>query len=522
MGLTWLVLLLGALLALAVGLLAWLLVERRAARACIAAARARAEDILAQTHREAESFRKEAAIAAREEALRRRQELDDETRRRLEQFAERERSYSTRDQELLKRESAVRALEGHLAEQRNELSQKERQIQARWQEAEALAASRKRMLEEISGLTAEEARRILSQDLEEEARQECALEVQRLADEARERAEEEARNTITSAIQRCAVDQTIESTVTVVNLPSDDMKGRIIGREGRNIRALELATGVDIVVDDTPEAIVVSGFDPFRREVARESICRLLKDGRIQPARIEEVVEKVRAELEARTLRDGETVALELGVQNLHPELLRLLGRMRYRTSYGQNLLDHSREVAYLAGFMALELGARQALAIRAGLLHDIGKAVDRSLPGTHLEIGLELLRKYGETEEVVRAVAAHHFDVEFTSLESHLVQAADAVSASRPGARRDVLETYIRRLEKLEQIAQSFEGVTKSYALQAGREVRIIVDAEKMSDEKAIWLSRDIARKVEAELQYPGQIKVVVIREMRAVDYAR
>jgi len=256
--------------------------------------------------------------------------------------------------------------------------------------------------------------------------------------------------------------------------------------------------------------------------VARESICRLLKDGRIQPARIEEVVEKVRAELEARTLRDGEAVALELGVQNLHPELLRLLGRMRYRTSYGQNLLDHSREVAYLAGFMALELGARQALAIRAGLLHDIGKAVDRSLPGTHLELGLELLRKYGETEEVVRAVAAHHFDVEFTSLESHLVQAADAISASRPGARRDVLETYIRRLEKLEQIAQSFEGVTKSYALQAGREVRIIVDAEKMSDEKAIWLSRDIARKVEAELQYPGQIKVVVIREMRAVDYAR
>jgi ribonuclease Y len=300
------------------------------------------------------------------------------------------------------------------------------------------------------------------------------------------------------------------------------MKGRIIGREGRNIRSLELATGVDIVVDDTPEAIVLSGFDPFRREVARESICRLMQDGRIQPARIEEVVEKVRVDLEAQTLPDGEAVALELGVRSVHPEVLKLLGRLRYRTSYGQNLLDHAREVAYLAGLMAREVGASQALATRAGLLHDVGKALDRSLQGTHLEIGLELLRKYGEAEDVLRAIASHHFDVGFSSLEAQLVQAADAISASRPGARRDVLETYVRRLEKLEQIAQSFEGVSRSYALQAGREVRIIVDAEKVSDEKAVWLSRDIARKVEAELQYPGQIKVVVIREMRAVDYAR
>jgi ribonuclease Y len=511
MGSTLLVLVLGGLLVLSLSLLLWLWVDRRLARTTLWAARAYAE-----------SLQKEAALVAREEALRRRQEFDDMIRQRLGMIEEQERHLVAQAQELSKREGEARALEARLAEQQQEFHRKENQLRSLRQEAETLAARQRTKLEEMSGLTAEEARRLLVQSLEEEARQECASAVKKLAAEARERAEEEARKIVTAAIQRCAVDQTIESTVTVLNLPSDEMKGRIIGREGRNIRALELATGVDIVVDDTPEAIVLSGFDPFRREVAGVSICRLMKDGRIQPARIEEVVEKVRVELEAQTLQDGEAVALELGVRDVHPELLKLLGRLRYRTSYGQNLLDHSREVAYLAGLMAREVGASQILATRAGLLHDIGKAVDRDLQGTHLEIGLELLRKHGEAEEVLRAIESHHFDVEFSSLEAQLVQAADAISASRPGARRDVLETYVRRLQKLEQIAQSFEGVSRSYALQAGREVRIIVDVEKISDEKAVWLSRDIARKIEAELQYPGQIKVVVIREMRAVDFAR
>lgn len=522
MGSTLLVLVLGGTLALSWALLLWLWMDRRLARATSEAVQVHAEGIRAQAEREAESLRKEAALAAREEALLRRQELDEIVRQRLDVLEERERHLVAREQELSKRESEARAVEARLAEQQQEFNRKENALRSLRQEAETLVTSQRSKLEEMSGLTAEEARRLLVQSLEEQARQECAAAVKKLAEEARESAEAEARKIVTAAIQRCAVDQTIDSTVTVLNLPSDEMKGRIIGREGRNIRALELATGVDIVVDDTPEAIVLSGFDPFRREVARESICRLMQDGRIQPARIEEVVEKVGVELEAQTLHDGEAVALELGVRNVHPELLKLLGRLRYRTSYGQNLLGHSREVAYLAGLMAREVQASQALATRAGLLHDIGKAVDRSLQGTHLEIGLELLRQHGEAEDVIRAIQSHHFDVEFSSLEAQLVQAADAISASRPGARRDALETYVRRLEKLERIAQSFEGVSRSYALQAGREVRIIVEAEKVSDEKAVWLSRDIARKVEAELQYPGQIKVVVIREMRAVDYAR
>jgi len=522
MGSSLLVLVLGGMLILSLCLLVWLWVERRLARTGSEAARAQAESIRAHAEREAENLRKEAVLTTREEALRRRHELDEEVRQRLGLIEKRERQLATLEQEVSKRENEASALGASLSRRESELSRKEEQIRSLYREVETLAASQRSRLEEISGLSADEARRLLVQSLEQDARQDCAAAVKRLAEEAQERAEDAARQVVTAAIQRCAVDQTIESTVSVLSLPSDEMKGRIIGREGRNIRALELATGVDIVVDDTPEAIVLSGFDPFRREVARESIGRLMKDGRIQPARIEEVVEKVKAELEAQTLRDGEAVALELGVRNVHPELLRLLGRLRYRTSYGQNLLDHSREVAYLAGLMALEVRACHALATRAGLLHDIGKAVDRSLPGTHVQIGLELLRKHGEAEDVIRAIESHHFDVEFSSLEAQLVQAADAISASRPGARRDVLETYVRRLEKLEQIAQSFEGVSRAYALQAGREVRIIVEAEKVSDEKAVWLSRDIARKVEAELQYPGQIKVVVIREMRAVDYAR
>jgi ribonuclease Y len=307
-----------------------------------------------------------------------------------------------------------------------------------------------------------------------------------------------------------------------VDLPSDDLKGRIIGREGRNIRALELATGVDLIVDDTPGAIILSGFDPYRREVARRVIERLIADGRIHPARIEEVVDKVNAEMEDAVRKDGEAAAFELGLHDLHPDVLRLMGRLRFRTSYGQNILHHSREVAYLAGIMARELGLDATVAVRAAFLHDIGKAIDRDIQGTHLELGLDFLKKHGESEPVLQAVAAHHMDIDWPSLEAMIVQAADAISAARPGARRDILESYIKRLEKLEGIADSFKGVSKSFALQAGREIRIMVESEKVSDEEAIWLSKDIARRIENELEYPGHIKVTVIRETRAVDYAK
>jgi ribonuclease Y len=310
--------------------------------------------------------------------------------------------------------------------------------------------------------------------------------------------------------------------VSVVDLPSDDLKGRIIGREGRNIRALEQATGVDLIVDDTPGAIILSGFDPYRREIAKQSIERLIADGRIHPARIEEVVERVKTEMEESVRKDGEAAAFELGMHDLHPELQKLMGRLKYRTSYGQNVLNHSKEVAYLAGIMAKEVGLNATVAIRAAFLHDCGKAINRELEGTHLEIGIDLLRKHGESEAVVMAMAAHHMDIDWPSLEAMIVQAADAISAARPGARRDILESYVKRLEKLEEIADSFKGVSKAFALQAGREIRIMVESERISDEEAVWLSKDIARRIENELEYPGHIKVTVIRETRAVEYAK
>jgi len=324
------------------------------------------------------------------------------------------------------------------------------------------------------------------------------------------------------AVQRSASDYVSETTVSVVMLPNDEMKGRIIGREGRNIRALEMATGVDLIVDDTPEAVILSGFDPFRREVARVSLERLITDGRIHPARIEEVVEKVKAEFDQRIQQEGEAALLELSIPGMHPELVKLLGRLRYRTSYGQNVLQHSKEVAFLAGTMAAELKANIQVARRGGIVHDIGKAIDREMDGTHLQIGIDLLRKYGETEDVVHAMACHHGDYDPQTVEAVLVTAADALSAARPGARREVLETYVKRLEKLEEIASGFKGVQKTFAIQAGREIRIIVDSGKISDEAALWLSKDIARKIEGELTYPGQIKVTVIRETRSVEYAR
>jgi ribonuclease Y len=402
------------------------------------------------------------------------------------------------------------------------INERERATQATAARFDQLVAERQRELERVAGLTADEARELLLKQMESDARREAAQMVKRLEAEARETAADRAKHLIAEAIQRSAAEHAIETTVSVVDLPSDDLKGRIIGREGRNIRALELATGVDLIVDDTPGAIILSAYDPYRREVARQAIERLIADGRIHPARIEEVVDKVKAEMEEQMRKDGAAAAFELGLHDIHPEILRLMGRLKFRTSYGQNILNHSKEVAFLAGLMARELGIDQHVATRAAFLHDVGKAVDREMEGTHLELGIQLLRKYGESEAVVMAMAAHHMDIDWPSLEAMLVQAADAISAARPGARRDILESYVKRLEKLEGIADSFKGVSKAFALQAGREVRIMVESEKISDEEAIWLSKDIARRIESELQYPGQIKVTVIRETRAIEYAK
>jgi ribonuclease Y len=388
--------------------------------------------------------------------------------------------------------------------------------------AEQLVEEQTRRLESVAGMTSEDAKKLLIQNVESEARRDAALLAKRIEEEAIQKSAVEARKIISQAIQRCAAEHIVESSVSVVDLPSDEMKGRIIGREGRNIRALEQATGVDLIVDDTPEAVILSGFDPLRREIARLSIERLIRDGRIHPARIEEVVSKMETEIETKLREEGEQVAFELGIHNFDAGLLQLLGRLRYRTSYGQNVLNHSRDVAYIAGIMARELGADVDVAKRAGLLHDIGKAVDRDMEGTHLQLGVEIARKYGESDEVMHAIEAHHFDVEFKTAEAVLVQAADAISAARPGARREVLENYIRRLEKLEDLASSFSGVAKAFALQAGREIRVIVESSKVSDEQSYWLSKDIAKRIEKDLEYPGQVKVTVIREMRVVDYAK
>ena len=371
-------------------------------------------------------------------------------------------------------------------------------------------------------MTADEAKEVLLRQLETEARHDAAHLVKKLEHEARETATAKAKHIIAQAIQRSAPEHAIETTVSVVDLPSDDLKGRIIGREGRNIRALEVATGVELIVDDTPGAIILSSFDPYRRAVAKQAIESLIADGRIHPARIEEVVERVKSEVDEATLKEGEAAGFELGLHDMHPELYRMMGRLKFRTSYGQNVLSHSKEVAYLAGIMARELGLNADVSVRAAFLHDIGKAMDRELQGTHLELGIEFLRQHGESDAVVDAMAAHHMDIDWPSLEAMLVQAADAISAARPGARRDILESYVKRLENLESIADSFKGVSKAFALQAGREIRIMVESEQVSDEEAVWLSKDIAKRVENELEYPGQIKVTVIRETRAIDYAR
>ena len=507
----------------AAGLILWgAAIRRRDAQQLLATATADAERLRRQAERDADTVRKEAALEAREAAHETTAAADRGIRERQEEITRLEQALADKTRALADRLASTSHLEEDLRQREGRVVAREQAAAGAEARLEQLLADRQRELQRVAGLSADEARELLMKQLEADARRDAVSIVKRIETEARETAGQRAQQIIADAIQRSAAEHAIEATVSVVDLPSDDLKGRIIGREGRNIRALETATGVELIVDDTPGAIILSSFDPLRREIARQTIERLIADGRIHPARIEEVVEKVKAEMDDTVRREGESAAFELGLFDLHPEVLRLMGRLKFRTSYGQNVLNHSREVAFLAGIMARELGLNGHVATRAAFLHDIGKAIDRDLQGTHLELGLDFLRKHGESEPVLLAVAAHHMDIDWPSLEAMIVQAADAISAARPGARRDILESYVKRLEKLENIADSFEGVSKSFALQAGREIRIVVESERVSDEATVWLSKDIARRIENELQYPGQIKVTVIRETRAVDFAR
>ena len=501
---------------------AWLATRRRIAARTVGRAHGEAERLLRDAEREIGARRKEAELAAREQAQNLRHETENHARQRREELTALERDLSDRKRALAERSAGVDRAARELRAREDAVLEREKAAADDEARRRELVERTRAELQRVSGLTADEAKELLVRQVESDARRDAANLVKRLEQEARETAAEKARQIVTQAIQRSAADHAIETTVSVVDLPSDDLKGRIISREGRNIRALETATGVELIVDDTPGAIILSSFDPYRREIAGRAIGQLVADGRIHPARIEEVVEKVRAEVDESTLKEGEAAGFELGLHDMHPEIYRMMGRLKFRTSYGQNMLAHSKEVAYLAGVMAREVGLDAHVSIRAAFLHDIGKAMDRELEGTHLEIGITFLRQHGESDAVVDAMAAHHMDIDWPSLEAMIVQAADAISAARPGARRDILESYVKRLEQLEGIADSFKGVSKAFALQAGREIRIMVESEEISDEDAVWLSKDIAKRIENELEYPGQIKVTVIRETRAIDYAR
>ena len=500
----------------------WIATRRKIAAETVGRARQEAGRLLESAEREIGARRKEAELTAREQAQNLRHETENHARQRREELAALERDLNERKSTLTERSSGVDRAARELRAREDAVIAREEAAEAEEARAHEIVEQTRTELQRVSGMTADEAKELLVRQLESDARRDAANLVKRLEHEARETAADKAKHIITQAIQRSAADHAIETTVSVVDLPSDDLKGRIIGREGRNIRALETATGVELIVDDTPGAIILSSFDPYRREIAKRAIEQLVADGRIHPARIEEVVEKVRAEVDETTLKEGEAAAFELGIHDMHPEINRMMGRLKFRTSYGQNVLAHSKEVAYVAGVMARELGLDAHTTIRAAFVHDVGKAMDRELEGTHLQIGIEFLRKHGESDAVVDAMAAHHMDIDWPSLESMLVQAADAISAARPGARRDILESYVKRLENLEGIAASFKGVSKSFALQAGREIRVMVESERITDEDAVWLSKDIAKRIEKELQYPGQIKVTVIRETRSVEYAR
>ena len=503
------------LISIAIGLALGMILRKKIAESKIQGAEQEAKRLIDLAKVEAENMKKEEIIKAKEEIMRNRNELDKEIRERR--------------SEVQKQESRMIQKEENLEKRSDNLEQKERNLEHEYQSLEAQKKEINAIYEEqtlklqrIAGLSKEEAKQYLLNVIEKQISQEKAKLIKDLNQKAKEEANKNAKEIITYAVQKCAADHTSETTVSIVNLPSDDMKGRIIGREGRNIRALETLTGIDLIIDDTPEAVILSGFDPLRREVARIALEKLLEDGRIHPAKIEEMVEKAKEELAQIIKEEGERAALEAGVNNLNPEIIKLLGKLKYRTSYGQNVLNHSIEVANLARIMAEELGLDAKRARRAGLLHDIGKALDHDMEGTHVQIGVDILRKYKENPLIINAVEAHHGDVEPQTMEAVLVQAADAISASRPGARRETLEAYIKRLENLESIADSFDGVEKSFAIQAGREVRIIVKPDRINDAQMTILARDVSKKIEEEMEYPGQIKVNVIREKRVVDYAK
>ena len=496
------------------GVLGW---NRRKADAEreIGSAEEEAKRIVNEAYKNAESKKREALVEAKEEILKAKNEHEREVK-------ERQKELQRQENRLMQKEEALDRKTENMEKKEEQLSSKIARLEQTQAEAEAYKAQQLETLERLSGLTSEEAKEVLLKELEAEVTHESAMKIKEIEARCKEEADSKAREIISLAIQRCAADHVSEATVSVVPLPNDEMKGRIIGREGRNIRTLETLTGVDLIIDDTPEAITVSCFDPVRREIARLALEKLIVDGRIHPTRIEEMVEKAKREVDATIRAEGERAIFETNVHGLHPELVKLLGRMRYRTSYGQNVLNHSIEVSHVAGLLAAEIGANVNEAKRAGLLHDLGKSIDHEVEGSHVSIGVELARKYHESENVIHAIAAHHNDVEPHTVVACLIQAADAISAARPGARRENLENYIKRLEKLEEITASFEGVEKSYAIQAGREVRIMVKPEAVSEDQMVLLAHTIAKKIEAELEYPGQIKINLIRETKAVDYAK
>lgn len=512
---TIIVTILAVIIAVIVGGAAGYMARKRSAEAQIGSAEQEALKIVSDAEAKGEARKKELMLEAKEDIHRLRQELDRDTKERRSEISRQERRVVQKEENLDRKLDSVEKKEEQLA-------RKESRIDKTQQAVDEMHAKQKTELERISGLTSDEAKTILMAETEEELKHEKAVKIKEYEQQTKDEADKKARDILSIAIQRCAADHVAETTVSVVALPNDEMKGRIIGREGRNIRTLETLTGIDLIIDDTPEAVILSGFDPVRREVARIALEKLIQDGRIHPARIEEMVEKAKREVDMRIKEAGEQATFDTSVHGLHPELVKLLGRLRYRTSYGQNVLDHSIEVSHLAGTMAAELGCDVMLAKRGGLLHDIGKAIDHEVEGSHTSIGADLARKFRESKDVINCIASHHGDCEATSVEAVLVAAADAVSAARPGARRESLESYLKRLKRLEEIAESFDGVERCFAIQAGREIRVMVKPDKVDDAGAAALAHDIVKKIEEELEYPGQIKATIIRETRVVDYAK
>ncbi len=482
----------------------------------------RTKQILETAEREANAIKKEKLIEVKDEWIKKRQELDNDYNAKQKRIQNIERQLSSKEENLDRKAESLRQQEKSIRTLEMDVREKNKVIQLKEAEADRLVQQQTEKLEKLAGVSREEAKKFLIENLTNEARSEAALEIREIREKARVEARKEAQKIIVQAIQRTAADHSVETTVSVVSLPNEEMKGRIIGREGRNIRSFEAVTGCDIIVDDTPDAVVISGFDPFRREIAKTSLERLISDGRIHPTKIEEIVEKVRGELEEEIVQIGEDALLEVGIHGVHTEIVKMLGKMKYRSSYGQNVLQHSIEVAFLSGLMAVELGLDSTLAKRAGLFHDLGKVVDKSVEGPHALLGYEIAKKFGENPVVSNAIGSHHEDIEMESPIAAIVQAADAISGARPGARRESLEGYVKRLEKLESIANSFSGVGKTYAIQAGREVRVIVEPEKVNDIFADQLAHEISQKIQEQMEYPGQIKVMVIREVRSISYAK